>query len=67
MARSHDPVLQVAPLDLNGSFELHVLELTAIASAVHDRLPHLQQRADLCHREQAVVGDRREGWREWAF
>ena len=67
MARSHDPVLQVAPLDLNGSFELDVLELAAIASAVHDRLPHLQQRADLGHREQAIVSNRRDRWREWAF
>ena len=60
-------MLHVTPFNLNGSFELDVLELAAIASAVDDRLPHLQQRADLVHREQAVVGDRREGWREWAF
>ena len=64
---ARDPVLQVAPFDLNGSLELHVLELTAVASAVHDRRPHLQQRADLADREQAVVGDRIDRWRQWAF
>jgi hypothetical protein len=48
---AHDPMLQVTPFDLDGSLELHVLELAAIASAVHDGLPHLQQRADLGPRE----------------
>jgi hypothetical protein len=45
---------------LDGILELHIPEIAAVARAVHNGLPDLQQRADVGAREQAVVVDRRD-------
>jgi hypothetical protein len=53
-------MLQVTSFDLDGSLELHILEIAVVAGSVHHGLPDLQQCANVGDGQQAVVRDRRD-------
>jgi len=53
-------MLQVTSFDLDGSLELHMLEIAVVAGSVHHGPPDLQQCADVGDGQQAVVRDRRD-------
>lgn len=55
--RTCKPELEIAPLHLHYSFELHVGKLAAVARRVHSRLACPQQCRDYSDCVEAVIGD----------